>query len=65
MLQGMSNVQTGLLYLATMETWMKPEYDFLEKAVTKAGIPREKQTYFDANRNADAGHVAISIKAAL
>lgn len=65
MTQGMTDTRTGLLYLAVMETWMRPEYDMLEIASTKAGIPRERQVYFDANRDADMNHVDISIEGAI
>lgn len=65
MTRGMTNTRTGLLYLAVMETWMGPEYDILEIAATKGGIPRERQFYFDANRDADEDHVVISVQGAL
>lgn len=65
MVSGMKNERTGLLYLAVMEMWMRPEYDFLEMASTLAGIPKESQVYFDANRDADTDHVDISIEGLL
>ena len=65
MTKGMTDIRTGLLYLAVMETWMRPEYDILEIAATKAGVPKTRQKYLDANRDADEDHVVISIEGAL
>jgi len=55
MTRGITNQRTGLLYLGVMEMWMSPEYDMLEEASLKAGVPKRSQVYFDANRDADSG----------